>query len=157
MSAKTLITVTNIAHIEARAAALFEEYGLPLTWSFGWDRAKRRRGQCNYTDRRITMSRKIAELATFEESEQTLIHEVAHAVVGHGHGHGPVWRRQARAMGHSGAARSSRLVEVEPPFIGTCPTGHVSKRHKRSKVSCGKCSLSFDAAYLIVWTRNPNA
>lgn len=151
-------TATKLQQIEARAAELFAEYGVS-GYTFGWDRAANRRGQCNYTDRRITMSRKIAELATFEESEQTLIHEVAHAVVGPGHGHGPVWKRQARSMGHSGSRTSTRAVEVPKPLIGTCPNGHTSGRHRAPKrpTSCGKCSRSFNLAYLIVWTRNPAA
>lgn len=148
------ITATNLARIEARAAALFEEYGI-TGWTFGWDRAKSRRGVCNYTDRKITMSKALALLSTFEESEQTLIHEVAHAIVGSGHGHGPVWRRQARAMGHSGSRTSRRAVEVPKTYTGRCPNGHESGRHRRPKqpVSCGRCSSRFNPAYLITWTR----
>jgi len=150
------ITATNLARIEARAAALFEEYGV-TGYTFGWDRATRRRGQCNYTDRRITLSKPIALLATFEESEQTLIHEVAHAIVGPGHGHGAVWKRQARAMGHTGSRTSRREQEVPTPLIGVCPNGHESGRHRKPKAptSCGRCSPRFDARYLITWSRRP--
>jgi hypothetical protein len=148
-------TMTTLARVEARAAERFAEYGLASTWTFGWDRAVRRRGLCNHTDRHITMSRKLAEMATFEESEQTLLHEVAHALVGGGHGHDSVWLAQARAMGYKGHRTSTRQNEVKPPLTGRCPNGHESGRFRKPKqpVSCGRCSRKFDARYLITWTR----
>lgn len=152
------ITTTKLQQIEERAAALFAEHGL-TGWSFGWDRAVKRRGVCSHATETITMSRKLAVLNSYEESEQTLLHEVAHALVGAGHGHDAVWLRQARALGFKGSRTSKRTTEVTPTLIGTCPNGHESKRFRRPRraTSCGRCSSRFDERYLIVWKRNPAA
>jgi len=148
------ITATNLARIEARAASLFDEHGL-TGWTFGWDRAVKRRGVCKHSTRTITMSAKLAALNSFEESEQTLLHEVAHALVGAGHGHDAVWLRKARSLGFKGGRTSSRTNEVPPTLIGRCPNGHESKRFRRPRrdVSCGRCSRSFNPRFLITWER----
>jgi predicted SprT family Zn-dependent metalloprotease len=111
-------------------------------WSFDWDRAVRRRGQCNHTDRQITMSRRLTELATYEEARQTMLHEIAHALVGPTHGHDRVWLRQARAIGYTGHRTSTRQNEVPSAFVAICPgCSHEHKRFRRprSQTACGRC------------------
>lgn len=144
----------NLIAAERRMRSLMAEHGLRF-WSFDWDRAVKRRGQTDYTNRHITMSRALTEIASEEEAEQTMLHEIAHALVGVGHGHGSVWLRQARAIGFKGERTSARENEVAPTLIGTCPNGHTTKRFRRPRraVSCGRCSRSFDEAYLITWER----
>lgn len=148
------MTMTMLARVEARAASLLEEHGLS-GWTFGWDRAVKRRGQTNYTAKRITLSRPIAELASFEESEQTLLHEVGHALIGPGHGHDRAWLAKARSIGFEGGRTSTRAVEVPLAWVGTCPNGHTSQRARRPQgiSSCGRCSKRFDLRYIIVFIR----
>lgn len=71
-------------------------------WGFRFDRAKRRLGQCDYTRRVISLSRTITLASNEDEVRQTLLHEVAHALVGHRAGHGPEWKRMARKLGYTG-------------------------------------------------------
>lgn len=131
----------NLYDARGRAHELMLEHGL-VGWSFEFDRAVKRRGQCRYGDKTITMSRRLTELASPEEAEQTMLHEIAHALVGPGHGHGAVWLRQARAIGYEGHRTSRRENEVPPPFVAVCPgCGHEHKRFRRPKdrTACGKC------------------
>src|SRR4051812_12271673 len=61
------------------------------------------------------------------EDLDTLLHEIAHALVGPGHGHGPAWRRKCREVG-------ARPVRCGPADM---PAG-------RWRARCGGCGRAFD-------------
>ena len=55
-----------------------------------------------------------------QDLRNTVRHELAHIAVGRGHGHGPVWKRQAKALGCTGdrchqmvVAQSSRRARFD--------------------------------------------
>ncbi|WP_296198479.1 SprT-like domain-containing protein [uncultured Microbacterium sp.] len=125
-------------------------------WTFGFDNAKRRAGLCNYTARRITLSRYLTTRYDDDTNHQTLLHEVAHAVAGAEAGHGPTWKRVARELGYVGGVTHDGETATElAPWIGTCPRGHTAYRHRRPtrQASCVKCSARFDERYLFTWER----
>lgn len=127
---------------------------LDESWSFGFDHATRRAGLCNYTDKRITVSRHLAERFDDDEIHQTLLHEVAHALAGPGTGHGPEWRAIARDLGYvGGRTHSGPIADERARWSGRCPAGHEHVRFRRpaSPVSCGTCSRRFDRRHLIAW------
>lgn len=69
-------------------------------WKFEWSHThNRNRGMCYYSERRITFNATYIDIAEEEEFRQTILHEIAHALVGVGYGHGPVWKRAARRIG----------------------------------------------------------
>ena len=69
-------------------------------WSFVWDtRAVRRYGQCRYRSKQIGITKKLANINTIEETKDVVLHEIAHALVGRGHGHDFVWKRMCRKVG----------------------------------------------------------
>ena len=68
------------------ANQLFVKHSL-INYSFGFDRAVRRAGQCDFRARRITISKHLVNNCTLEEIEQVILHEIAHALVGKGAGH----------------------------------------------------------------------
>ena len=69
-------------------------------WSFVWDtRAVRRYGQCRYRSKEIGITKKLANINTIEETKDVVLHEIAHALVGRGHGHDYVWKRMCRKVG----------------------------------------------------------
>lgn len=105
----TTATKQDIRNI---AIDLMEEHGL-YDWSFEWDNAKRRAGVCRYRDRVIGMSRMWAEHASDDEIIDTILHEIAHALVGPGHGHGPRWRAMAKRIGCNGD-RCASAPETAP-------------------------------------------
>ena len=126
------------------------------SWSFGFDNAKRRAGQCDYTKKRITVSRYLAARFEDDEIHQVLLHEVAHALAGHKAAHGAAWKRIARNLGYDGGVTHHGETAVElAPWVGTCPAGHITYRHRRPTraTSCAKCSRTYDARYQFTWTR----
>ena len=79
-------------------------------WSFVWDtRAVRRYGQCRYRSKQIGITKKLANINTIEETKDVVLHEIAHALVGRGHGHDFVWKRMCR----KGGAKPERCYTPE--------------------------------------------
>ncbi len=78
---------------------LREEYQLD-GWRLVIDpRPKQRMGQCRHSLGEIGVSQWILYACKWSDIEDTLRHEIAHALVGPGHKHGPTWRRAARRVG----------------------------------------------------------
>lgn len=56
-------------------------------------------GRCFYRERRIEVSWQLAQLNGFEETYDTIKHEVAHALAGPKAGHGPDWKQACEITG----------------------------------------------------------
>jgi predicted SprT family Zn-dependent metalloprotease len=135
------------------AIELMNEHGLiNKGWFFIFDRAKRRLGSCNYRDRKITLSSNLTELRDEQNVRNTILHEIAHAIVGGRNGHNHIWRSKAIEIGCNGE-RCANDVKVKGKWKATCPNGHTAHRHRKpkSQSSCGACSSKFDPKYLMVY------
>lgn len=92
--------------ITARAKAISEmkKHGLiKKGWTFEFDRAIRRLGQCNSEKKRIALSKHFTGAANEDEFEQALLHEIAHALLPVEAGHSWDWRLKAREIGYRGS------------------------------------------------------
>lgn len=89
-------------------------------WRFEWDTARNRGGRCQYGARLITMSRYLVPAMTQTAARNVMLHEIAHALVGPGHGHDRIWVRQARAIGCTGD-RCHQEATVKGRYRATCP------------------------------------
>ena len=139
----------NMNHIESQrrplqaalelAGELMRAHGLG-GWSVRLDHARRRAGQCDYRRRIISLSRHYVRNAEPAHIRDTILHEIAHALVGPRHGHDAVWRRKAREIGCT-AARCHTLTFAEAPWIARCPKGCVeTPRHRRRYgLVCVRC------------------
>lgn len=153
------VVVGSIVGMEIPAALtlgrrLLLKHGLG-DWSIRTDRAKTRAGACRFGTRTISLSADLTRLHDEAEVRDTILHEIAHALVGPFHGHDDLWRAKAVEIGGSGErTMSTSAPRVEGPWRGTCPQGHVSTRHRRPTrvLSCSRCSTTFDATSLISWT-----
>jgi predicted SprT family Zn-dependent metalloprotease len=142
------------------ARELMDEHGL-YDWTLRFDRSVKRFGQCRYSSRTISLSAPLVERNTIERARNTILHEIAHALVGPGHHHNRVWRSKAIEIGCDGR-RCYEDAEVQPvpaPWIGTCPScGYETDRHrltdKARRAACRACCQgTYDAAYRFVWRR----
>lgn len=84
------------AQILARTA--MKAHGL-YGWTFEFNNRKGAFGLCRHSRRTIQLSRLLTQHANKAQVQQTIGHEIAHALVGPGAGHGPVWRAKMREMG----------------------------------------------------------
>jgi hypothetical protein len=138
----------------AMGRSLMREHGLE-GWRLVADRAKTRAGVCRYGRRQIGISAPLTALHDEAEVRDTILHEIAHALVGPEHGHDAVWRAKAIEIGSSG----ERCVSPDAPrvagdWLGRCPAGHERSRHRAPTrlASCGRCSRTFDSRHLFTWT-----
>ncbi|UOE42666.1 SprT-like domain-containing protein [Agromyces larvae] len=148
--------MADLERVRKWAEVLIAEHLDPAEWSFGFDHAKKRAGLCNYTQRRITVSRYLAARYGDDEIHQILLHEVAHALAGERAGHGPKWAQIAAGLGYIGRrTHDGAVVHELAPWVGRCPAGHVHYRYRPPvrALSCGLCRRGFDRANLIVWRR----
>src|SRR4051812_18975585 len=137
------------------AEELMQLHKLSSKWSFKFDRSKVSFGKCHYGKKQISLSRHLVELNDEDEVRDTILHEIAHALVPRGAGHGATWRTLAKLIGCNGRrCYGTEVVRPAPKFKGTCPSCKlVIYRHRRMEVACAKCSPVFDRKYAFIWTR----
>ena len=157
----------DLVAAEALARALMAKHGLaPLRWRFRWMDSDRVAGRCYthlwnpkpaYSNGVIELSRFVTTHHTEKEVRDTILHEIAHALNDpKNQAHGTEWREVARRVGAT--PRATYDMSTLPPGVkkwtGTCPNGHTTQRSRRSKTSCGKCSMFYNPKYMMVWTEN---
>ena len=128
------------------ADKLLDEHGLiEKGWRFSFDRAKRRAGSCKFSKKEITIAKAYAEQQEVMEIRNTILHEIAHALVGSQHGHSQIWRKKAREIGCD-ASRCHHIVFSKPKYILTCNNRcfevsryRVNQSFMQSKI-CSKCN-----------------
>ena len=148
--------MADLQRVTVWANALIALHLDPDVWSFGFDHAKRRAGLCNFTAKRITVSRYLAVRYEDDDIHQVLLHEVAHALAGPDAGHGAAWKRVANELGYVGGRLLDGGAAAElAPWQGVCPNGHEHFRYRQPTriQSCGKCASSFDLSYEIRWEK----
>jgi predicted SprT family Zn-dependent metalloprotease len=140
----------------AMAEYLLEVHGLD-DWDVSYDNAKRRAGICHFAEQTLGLSAPLTAVHSEEDVRDTILHEIAHALVGPRHGHDATWQRVARSIGSTG----ERCVSPDSPaapaaWLGTCPGGHSIERHRRPErvMTCGLCSSAFDLDHVYTWTHH---
>ena len=83
-------------------------------WRFAFDHARRRFGRCDYTHKRITLSRPLTLLNNIDEVRDTVLHEIAHALCPKD-GHGARWRAICGKIGAKPARCYNDEQVVSPP------------------------------------------
>ena len=140
----------------AMAEYLLEVHGLD-DWEVGYDNAKRRAGICRFAERTLGLSAPLTTVHSEADVRDTILHEIAHALVGPAHAHDATWRAMARRIGCSGEVCVSPDSPRPPAaWLGTCPDGHLIERHRRPErvLTCGLCSSTFDLAHVYTWTHH---
>jgi len=139
------------------AIELMDKHGLlDLRWYFKFDNAVRRFGCCKHRLKTITLSKKLVALNDEAQVRDTILHEIAHALVGPGHGHDYIWKAKALAIGCNGERcySSKTVTQPEAKYKAVCTKcGHVHKRNRRprKKTSCGVCCNTFDKDAILIY------
>jgi predicted SprT family Zn-dependent metalloprotease len=128
----------------------------PRPWRIALVKDHRNAGTCYPAEHKIELSAPLASLWSIENTRDTILHEIAHALTSGGHG--ADWRAMCRKIG----ARPSRCwggygeVAVPEKYMGTCPSGHVIYRARKTRnmgrMSCGSCSRRYNPEYRYTWT-----
>lgn len=124
---------------------MLEQHGLiEDSWTFGFDRAKTRYGCTDFNKKRITLSQYFvhSENTTLYDIENTIAHEMAHAIVGYAAGHNKEWREKAIELGSDGKRCSDKAaVGIPGEFRVVCPCGvnNVLRYRWSKRLSRGVC------------------
>ena len=112
------------------ARRLLDEHGL-REWAVGLNRNVRRMGVCRYRHKRIELSEPYVRLNDLDEVTDTIKHEIAHALVGPGRGHGPEWQAMAKKLGCTPRATGDAAMPLGKwrAVCGGC--GDHFHRHRR--------------------------
>lgn len=110
------------------ARQLLDQHGL-TGWKFAYDRAKRRAGCCKHRTQTVSLSINFVIRNNDDEIKDTLLHEIAHALAGPGHGHDAYWKNICRKIG----AKPVRCYD----------SNEVSMPKGRYKAVCGGCQKVF--------------
>ena len=130
------------ADIINRVSQTLSKHGLDsLGWKAEVGSAKKVAGSCNYAKKAIRISLHLANLLGEESLNDTILHEVAHAIAGPGTGHGPVWKKICKDIGgkpNRVAVVPSEVLEYTWEF--RCPNCSFSgKRNRRVRGYCPEC------------------
>lgn len=131
------------------ARQLMNEHGLQ-NWRLVVDDAKKRFGLCQHRTKTISISQRHFLYSPEADIRDTILHEIAHALVGPGHGHNRVWKAKCVEIGAKPLRCGKTAVEAynaDAKWQTTC-CGRTSKRYRRPKgrYSCRLCKRE------IVWT-----
>ena len=132
--------------VKMLADKLLDEHGLiEKGWRFSFDRAKRRAGSCKFSKKEISIAKAYAKQQERMEIKNTILHEIAHALVGSQHGHSQIWKKKAKEIGCD-ASRCHHIVFSKPKYVLTCYNRcfevsryRVNQSFMQSKI-CSKCN-----------------
>jgi predicted SprT family Zn-dependent metalloprotease len=140
--AKPLVITPRLSATRALAVQLMTRHKL-YGWEFAFNQNVHRAGVCRYPaddiPGRIELSVHFIELNDYEEVRDTILHEIAHALVGEDHGHDEVWKAKCREIG----AKPERCFgeEVRMPkgrWRAKCPScSREYTRHRRPRQLVG--------------------
>ncbi len=114
-----------------------------INWIFRYNSRKWTFGSCVYHKTEIKMSRLLVERNTLEECLNTLMHEIAHALVGPGIGHSEVWKKKAVEIGCNGERcfDPDRVNMIPKLWQAYCPNCQINRGqyYRRKKLMHRAC------------------
>ena len=149
--------VRRLLDVAIRARQMMDEHGLKH-WSLYFSHGHRLLGKCAYRNQTIFISRYHAVNHQPEQVNDTILHEIAHALAGFKAGHGPEWKAialrigatpESKAYEKDNAERKEReLLEAKSGFaMGDTVSfpvrsekfvGRIVRMNpRRAKVACG--------------------
>lgn len=116
-------TLMDLQEAKQLACELMDKHGLlDEGWCFEYSNAKRQFGVCQYRNKTIKLSHHLVGLNDIERVKDTILHEIAHALVGSEHGHDHVWKAKAIEIGCNGERCYSEkdTIVVKGKYVATC-------------------------------------
>lgn len=124
-----MVHAMDITHAQELVRGLMDVHGL-TDWRLEFRNFTTTGGRCYYQQKSIALSKKLVPLWEAEAVKSTALHEIAHALVGVGHGHDAVWRAKLLSLGGDGKRTHSHAVVERWRLL--CPScGELGRRARR--------------------------
>ena len=112
-------------------------------WTIDFDNAKRRFGCCDHRIQHISLSRQLVELNDIETVKDIILHEIAHALLGYGHGHNQTFYNKCIELGCKPERCYGKDVKLpKSKYLISCSNNcfvNVEKNRKCKGAICVKC------------------
>ena len=105
-------------------------------WYFKWSHGRTQYGTCSSRTTTITLSKVLVPLMSDSAVRNTILHEIAHAIVGCHHGHNNVWKRKAIEIGCNGTRTNNHGIanKVQAKYKAQCSScGATHTKHRASR------------------------
>jgi hypothetical protein len=112
----------DLEYARGMARRLLARHGLD-GWGVTFTWRGLRLAECDEAGLVIVLSRPYVRAAQAPSVEDSVLHEIAHALVGCRHGHDELWREKCREIGARPDAEASFVEHL--PFTSRCECGHV--------------------------------
>lgn len=111
-------------------------------WRFEIGKTTSSIGRCFHKRKKIEFSKHFLHIGEVNITD-TLLHEIAHALVGPGHKHNWVWRNKAIEVGAKPNPCKAVIPSKEPAYWGVCKcTKHPFYRQPKRSFKCRMCRVS---------------
>tara|TARA_R100000656_G_C3921707_1_gene123011 strand:+ start:79 stop:573 length:495 start_codon:yes stop_codon:yes gene_type:complete len=145
------------------ARELMEKHKLD-GWKLKFDESKSHLGQCRYSEKSIYLSILYTEINNYKIIRNVILHEIAHALAGSGHGHNRIWRTIARSIGCTGERCTNGAERPRGKWTrhcNNCKFEYQSDRRTSKVRACGKCCEKHNGGryaeeYKLEWRLNKN-
>lgn len=139
----------NASNAASLARSLMIHHGIGH-WTFEFDRAKRRAGLCRHYRQIISLSYHYVQANNQDEIRDTILHEIAHALVGPKQGHNAVWRAMCLTIGAKPERCCTNAIMPKGQWQAICNNCQRKfHRHRRPKyihsIYCAKCGPTLGA------------
>jgi len=113
-------------------------------WHYATNKRKKTLGLCFSKLRRLELSTNFIRHNSLALVQETILHEIAHAIVGTEHGHDSVWKAMAKEVGASPNRTTKNVTMPLGKWQATCGgCGLLFSRHRRPKYpdgnNCRRC------------------
>lgn len=146
----------NIQDAEKLARELMAKH-LDDSWELAFNSKLTAFGQCNYTAKKILLSKPLTEVNNEQILREVILHEIAHALTHSWDGHNSVWKEKCIEIGGTGKTYANQEAYIIFTYVGTCPNGHKIYRKgplsKRKIASCVRCSPEFSLHNIVIWKK----
>ncbi len=126
-----------------RGAQLMTKHGLGH-WKMKLVNRKRNIAQTDYMENSIIFNQRFIRVSTEEQFVGIALHEIAHALVGIGHGHDGVFKQMCSKISPNNDYVNSRTTVLIGDYTLTCPScgsqGSVNKDNDRYCSACWSAS-----------------
>ena len=121
-----------------------------IGWQIGIDHAMKRLGQTDYNKKLITISKHFLRGPNCSESKirNTVLHEIAHCLVGPKHNHDKVWKNMALKIGCNGKVTESMDIP-DAKWLMYCPKKCFKQTYLRKPKTEGKVCLKCNSCPIL--------
>lgn len=140
-------------HREVAEMIIIYNFSCLKEWTFGYNRSKTSHGYCYYGKRMITLSKHLTLLNDEKEVMNTILHEIAHAILPSTFHHNKIWKSLFIYLGGDGNVLASKdakeLVGKYVYYCVKCGAEYHLFRKSNKLRSCSHCCKTFNRDYIL--------